>query len=71
MHISAKAGVPIAVTEAAVAVEQMTDSMKMFRWGDGRVDLRQGELESRRNGFTKEPELRCVRMASSGNSRVC
>jgi hypothetical protein len=49
MHISAKAGVPIAVTEAAVAVEQMTDSMKMFRWG-----LMEGRPEAGRIGIAPE-----------------
>ena len=42
MHVAAKAGAPSAAAseQAGVAVEQMTDSMKMFRWGlmEGRPD---------------------------------
>jgi hypothetical protein len=42
MHVAAKMGAPTAAVseQTGVAVEQMTDSMKMFRWGlmEGRPD---------------------------------
>jgi len=50
MHVSAKAGASGAAAENAfVAVEQMTDSMKMFRWG-----LMEGRPEAGRIGIAPE-----------------
>lgn len=51
MHVVAKAGAPSAAAseQTGVAVEQMTDSMKMFRWG-----LMEGRPEAGRIGVAPE-----------------
>jgi hypothetical protein len=49
MHVVPKAGAPSAAEQTGGAVEQMTDSMKMFRWG-----LMEGRPEAGRIGVAPE-----------------